>query len=466
MRSVFKVLVIGFAITLVALLFYLRHDTPARNYADLAVERREVPTDQNALTFLKAAKEHLFWPTNSEFHLERRAFVDGKSTNTAWVAETVSNNTETLRLLGQAAACPYLEPDFVGPTTPDNMPDQFLSIDLNLMRLLELATRHERLQGNHNAATESCAALIVNGARIHHGALLLVDSLIGLAFLNTGCQQAIDLARDPYTPINGLERLAATIDAIPPLDAGTIRAIKGDFQLASGLISYFATNAPSQTESTALHSGNLLKSALWARAQALKKVVRDGAKPRLPFRVVFHPNRTRESFADLSRLLIANASHCWAEIDSRLRDSTWQADWEIATESRWLRFRNPVGNILLSTMAVSPDFLRMQAKTACLLAGTRLTLACTVYKKKERNWPETLHVLCPDYLTAVPIDPFDGQPFRYVRKRGIVYSVGEDLQDDGGSTALRSKARVYNNGTVTSRWAMADAVFELPPYVR
>ena len=57
MRSVFKVLVIGFAITLVALLFYLRHDTPARNYADLAVERREVPTDQNALTFLKAAKK-------------------------------------------------------------------------------------------------------------------------------------------------------------------------------------------------------------------------------------------------------------------------------------------------------------------------------------------------------------------------------------------------------------------------
>ena len=75
-------------------------------------------------------------------------------------------------------------------------------------------------------------------------------------------------------------------------------------------------------------------------------------------------------------------------------------------------------------------------------------------------------MLCPDYLTAVPTDPFDGQPFRYVLKRKIVYSVGEDLQNDGGSTALRSKARVYNNGTVTSRWSMADAVFELPPYVR
>ena len=57
MRSVFKVLVIGFATILVALLFYLAHDTSPHNYADLVVARREVPTDQNALTFLKAAKK-------------------------------------------------------------------------------------------------------------------------------------------------------------------------------------------------------------------------------------------------------------------------------------------------------------------------------------------------------------------------------------------------------------------------
>ena len=39
----------------------------------------------------------------------------------------------------------------------------------------------------------------------------------------------------------------------------------------------------------------------------------------------------------------------------------------------------------------------------------------------------------PDYLPAVPRDPFDGAPFRYSAERRLVYSVGENLVDDGGT---------------------------------
>jgi hypothetical protein len=37
-------------------------------------------------------------------------------------------------------------------------------------------------------------------------------------------------------------------------------------------------------------------------------------------------------------------------------------------------------------------------------------------------------------LRAVPADPFDGRPLRYVRRPGVVavYSVGADGTDDGG----------------------------------
>lgn len=38
--------------------------------------------------------------------------------------------------------------------------------------------------------------------------------------------------------------------------------------------------------------------------------------------------------------------------------------------------------------------------------------------------------------TAVPLDPFDGKPFRYDPKRGVVYSVGKNLVDNGGSAML------------------------------
>jgi len=46
-----------------------------------------------------------------------------------------------------------------------------------------------------------------------------------------------------------------------------------------------------------------------------------------------------------------------------------------------------------------------------------------------------LTALTPVYLTATPLDPFDGQPLRY-RKQGdgyVLYSIGSDLNDDSGA---------------------------------
>ena len=48
--------------------------------------------------------------------------------------------------------------------------------------------------------------------------------------------------------------------------------------------------------------------------------------------------------------------------------------------------------------------------------------------------PQNLLALVPDYITAVPIDPFDGQALRFrPRESGyVVYSVGPDMVYDGG----------------------------------
>ena len=49
--------------------------------------------------------------------------------------------------------------------------------------------------------------------------------------------------------------------------------------------------------------------------------------------------------------------------------------------------------------------------------------------------PDSLDVLVPKHLAAVPADPFTGQPLRYIRNgRGyVVYSVGENLTDEQGA---------------------------------
>jgi hypothetical protein len=62
--------------------------------------------------------------------------------------------------------------------------------------------------------------------------------------------------------------------------------------------------------------------------------------------------------------------------------------------------------------------------------------------------PENLNELMPQFLPAVPIDPFDGQPLRCHRlaKGYVIYSVGSDGHDDGG----REKPADWKSGDKTT----------------
>jgi len=64
--------------------------------------------------------------------------------------------------------------------------------------------------------------------------------------------------------------------------------------------------------------------------------------------------------------------------------------------------------------------------TACLFA-------LRAYQKGNGHLPSSLEELVPRYLSKVPIDPFDGKPLRYSREKKIIYCVGTDLVDNGGS---------------------------------
>jgi hypothetical protein len=78
--------------------------------------------------------------------------------------------------------------------------------------------------------------------------------------------------------------------------------------------------------------------------------------------------------------------------------------------------------------------------TVCLakLRAAETAMAIEQYRLAHGGQlPPCLDALTPDYLQQVPRDPFDGAPLRFKRlSRGyVVYSVGEDGHDDGGTSA-------------------------------
>jgi hypothetical protein len=81
------------------------------------------------------------------------------------------------------------------------------------------------------------------------------------------------------------------------------------------------------------------------------------------------------------------------------------------------------------------------------LRAARAGLAVERYRFAAGKLPDSLTELVPVYLESVPKDPFDGNELRYKKLETgfVVYSICEDLSDDGG----KEKTKESNNWDVT-----------------
>jgi hypothetical protein len=82
-------------------------------------------------------------------------------------------------------------------------------------------------------------------------------------------------------------------------------------------------------------------------------------------------------------------------------------------------------------------FCLVHQRSVARLESAHVAFAALRYKAKHGRLPEKLQDLVPDFVDAVPLDPFDGKPLRYRAdgERFVVYSVHENARDDGGDIA-------------------------------
>jgi hypothetical protein len=75
--------------------------------------------------------------------------------------------------------------------------------------------------------------------------------------------------------------------------------------------------------------------------------------------------------------------------------------------------------------AINTDAKRRLAATGIAVAG---------FQARNHRDPNSLDELVPDYLSTIPIDPWNGRPLRMRHADGgiVLYSIGDDLVDDEG----------------------------------
>lgn len=136
---------------------------------------------------------------------------------------------------------------------------------------------------------------------------------------------------------------------------------------------------------------------------------------------MFDPLETEELLAERARHIIQNSNRGFTNIPSQ--------PWP---EPSYLQIFS--GNVLGRIIAkeIVPDtkmLLISRLHEAARFECTRVLLLLRCFYLDHGTYPERLEEL----PQPTPVDPFDGQPLRYSKEKQIVYSVGRDLIDDGGT---------------------------------
>ena len=157
----------------------------------------------------------------------------------------------------------------------------------------------------------------------------------------------------------------------------------------------------------------------------------------LPKRLVLKTNQTLNLEADLMRQLLLV---CDAKDYAAMRLVIDESDKKLIASAggngvSFFFYPNLMGRVYLKMMHPALGGISMKSTIAIAKdRQVRILAALRLYELDSGHLPTTLDELVPRYLDAVPLDPGDSKPLRYLPAKRAVYSINRngDLKDDGG----------------------------------
>lgn len=188
----------------------------------------------------------------------------------------------------------------------------------------------------------------------------------------------------------------------------------------------------------ALYSKNRFKAFKNGKIETL-----DFGDPHPGFKRLFlKPNFNQASYTHFIKPLIDGFSVSWEKGWSSCQKGRSECEKFLNNEFQFWVSPNAYGNWL--TKRSLPTFesgYKFPLINVIVSRQYVIILALRRFELEQRSLPDTLEALVPQYLSAVPMDPFANAPMRWNAKTKVIYSVGEDGIDDGG----REERKYLNN---------------------
>lgn len=425
--SVILLIVFFFAFPYVASIF--SKDIPPPDDSDLRLSKIEIPDSQNAyfdLIKLTEGADDISKAKSivSEIFDEKSlgaGFLSGEAYKLSYLNDQkfidgiLSKNVVALKYLDDAAEKPYYQdpitadPNNFGP----NMPLRPLNSYRSVARVGAIKAAYLAKTGKSQESLDELMKIIEIGSKMQKSQGTLINYLTGLGIKSLGLEMARHIVQSYNIPAELLISYSKKLTEFTNSETTPANAF---------MLQY-------STDIAAVDITSSINEA-YDNNEGLKYLTKNN--------FYFKPNETKTLFADLTRAQIKDIN-CLNQTEEtqhllNKKGIIPNNDNQLIFYAKLFFTENAVGKLVFSVAGVS---LRTITDRACnenlSVSALQTLMAIKAYKIQKGDDPPTLASLIPDYLAEMPKDPYDDLSLKYSKDKKIIYSVGPDKKDSGGS---------------------------------
>ncbi len=397
-----------------AILGLFSKDIPPIDDSDITLKKVIVLDNENAYFDLMDL-EHLIYDPEDVISTINDVFYEDIWDEDS-VKEVIISNEKALRKFKEASQKPKYQHPIIA--NPENItPYIILPSTYSWRRAAQLSALQAiylSKQGYHVEAIEEAFKSIEMGQKIQNSQVSLFEYMVAVAIKRIGLHalQEVIILSD----LSGSEMYKYTEKLSPFYEnkEGLINAFKMEYHQVSWAIEGIADDSKEEAkEIKEDYMGGYIKER------------------RIRSSHYFQPNKTKLLFANHFRADIEGVKQLCGEAEGS------QLEW-VTIPGDFFDFHireNSIGRILFSITSVSlMSANRVRCEESLMVSITQTMMGIKGFKNDNERYPDALGELVPHYLSSIPIDPFDEKPLRYSAEEKILYSVGEIMEDLGGSS--------------------------------
>lgn len=384
--------------------------------SELLLRKVTVPDRDNGYMHVaKITDESIYLPeSNKNFDIDYTNYEKPVAWNQSLVDSVLQRNAQPLAAFSEAASENYFQ--FPAYADPANLKTDMELYPFNALRRLTRLQAIKALslarQGKANEALAEAAKLTTFGHHLIVGHNSLIGNLAGIATQRLGSETILQILHVSSPGKGALLNALKKVDEASNVTDGYKDALRFEYTHILNSIDQSINEKLQEQVDAMAREGALI--------QPVAKYAKHG--------YYYKPNQTKDLYTALYAWQIGYiGEQCVVGSEPEL-EKQHTVGWKLVFTE------NAVGKLLFSaTGLLLGSVIAKQCQNDLALNVAKAQLGLLLYKVDHGVAPASLDKIVPDYMSSLPVDPYNNQPLRYNAKEKLLYSVGEKKQDVGGS---------------------------------